>query len=265
MVRPEPQADGTAAGRGAAKPRVHGNVVRSLGQRILRGDILPGDALPNEGRLCADLNVSRTSLREAIRVLAAKGLVETRPRTGTRVRAREDWNRLDPDLLEWSSADTPDPDFVRSLIEARQVIEPAAAEFAARRATGADIAAIEAALLDMQAALPHDLEGCCRADLRFHSAVLAASHNLVLKQRVGTISAALVSGFRLTTRLARSQQKALAAHAEVLERIRLRDPAGARGAMLGLLAVALDDLEPARWPAPGRPAAGGPNSEERPT
>jgi DNA-binding FadR family transcriptional regulator len=117
------------------KPRVHAAVVRRLGHSILSGDLKPGEALPNEARLCADLSISRTALREAIRVLAAKGLIETEPRTGTRVRPRESWNLLDPDILGWRAAAAPDLDFGRSLLEARHIIEPAAAELAAKRAT----------------------------------------------------------------------------------------------------------------------------------
>lgn len=239
MARP---ARAAAADPRVQKPRVHRGVVEGLARRILRGEFPIGAALPNEGQLCADLNVSRTSLREAIRVLGAKGLVETRPRTGTRVKAREAWNRLDPDILEWSHGDGLDGAFVESLIEARRIIEPAAAELAARRATGRDIAAIEAALAGMTESLPHDVEACCRADLQFHSAILDASHNIVLQQLVGTVTAALVHGFRLTVHIMRAQQTALSAHGVVLERIRMRDPPGARQAMLDLLGIALHDL-----------------------
>jgi DNA-binding FadR family transcriptional regulator len=228
-----------------AKPRVHLGVVRELAQRIFSGTFPPGEALPNEARLCADLAVSRTALREAVRVLGAKGLVESRPRTGTRVRPREEWNLLDLEVLDWHDGMAPDPDFVRSLLEARRILEPAAAELAAERATGRDIARMEAALEGMTAALPRDIEACCRADLDFHAALLEASHNLVFRQLIATISAALMSGFRLSTHLATSYEKTLAAHGEVLERIRLRDPAGARAAMLDLLGVAFDDLRPA--------------------
>ena len=228
-----------------AKPRVHAAIVWRLAHRILSGEFMPGEALPNEAQLCADLTISRTALREAVRVLAAKGLIEARPRTGTRVRPRESWNLLDPDILGWRSESAPDLDFVRSLLEARHIIEPAAAELAAQRASAQDITRIEVALLGMTRWLPRDIEACCRADLDFHSAVLGASHNHVLQQLIGTISAALMSGFRLSTHLARSYAATLSAHSEVLNRIRMRDPAGARAAMLDLLAIAADDLAPA--------------------
>jgi DNA-binding FadR family transcriptional regulator len=232
------------------KPRVHAAVVRQLGQRILSGGITPGEVLPNQVQLCADLSVSRTALREAIRVLTAKGLVETRPRTGTRVRPRDAWNLLDPDVLGWREA-SPDRDFVRSLMEARHIIEPAAAELAAARATAEEIARIEAALLEMVRWLSNDIEACCRADLDFHSAILAASHNVVLQQLVSTISAALMIGFRQSTHLAKSYELTLSAHSRVLDGIRQRDPEGSRAAMLDLLAIAADDLalemQDARW------------------
>jgi DNA-binding FadR family transcriptional regulator len=230
---------------------------RRLAEPILAGDLKPGEVLPNEVQLCADLAISRTALREAIRVLAAKGLIETKPRTGTRVRPRESWNLLDPDVLGWRHYGVPDLGFVRSLMEARHIIEPAAAELAAERATPGDIAAIEAALLGMTRWLPRDIEACCRADLDFHSAILAASHNHVLQQLIGTISAALMSGFRLSTHLAKSYAATLSAHSEVLECIRLRDASGARAAMLGLLAIAADDLAPRmRDAGPGDDRAG---------
>ncbi|MGC8470099.1 MAG: FadR/GntR family transcriptional regulator, partial [Acetobacteraceae bacterium] len=118
----------------ALRPRVHANVVRSLAARILRGDFQPGQTLPNEAALQLEFGVSRTALREAVRVLAAKGMLVSRPRVGTAVRERAAWNRLDAEVLAWSFAVAPDLAFVESLIEARRVIEPAAAAFAAMRA-----------------------------------------------------------------------------------------------------------------------------------
>ncbi|MBX6322868.1 MAG: FadR family transcriptional regulator [Rhodospirillaceae bacterium] len=226
----------------AGRRAVHGTVVRELARRILGGVFTPGTALPNEAELCAELKVSRSTLREAIRVLAAKGLVESRPRTGTRVREREDWDRLDPDLLQWAGELEPDIDFVAGLIEARRIIEPAAAEFAARRASARDLAAIEEAFEGMAAALPHDIEAYCRSDLAFHSAILKASRNPVLAHLSGIIGAALMSAFRLTTEHARSYQRTLQVHADVLDAIRLRDTAQARETMLRLITVAADDL-----------------------
>ncbi len=229
---------------GLAKPRVHGGVVREIALRILGGAVRPGATLPTEPELQAAFGISRSALREAMRVLSAKGLVQVRPRTGTVVRGPQDWNRLDPEVLDWSLAIAPDLAFVRSLLEARRVFEPAAAEFAAARASGQDVARIEAAYLGMASSLPHDVEACCQADVAFHAAILRASGNVVLQQLVGTMGAALGNVFRLSTQLAESHERALSAHATVLDCIRLRDAAGARAAMLGLLQVASDDLAP---------------------
>jgi DNA-binding FadR family transcriptional regulator len=235
----------TETGRvSGSRPRVHGGVVRGLALRILGGAFKPGDLLPTEQTLQDEFGISRSTLREAIRVLSAKGLLAARPRLGTAVRHQDAWNRLDAEVLEWSLAIAPDLDFVRSLMEARELFEPAAAALAARRATAQDVAGIEAAYFGMRDSLPHDIAACCEADVAFHAAIMRASHNAVLRQLVGTIGAALGNVFRLTTTNGGSHERTLAAHAQVLECIRLRDVAGARTAMLGLLAVAAADLAP---------------------
>ena len=227
------------------RPRVHGNVVRALAERILRGDFQPGQTLPNEAALQLEFGVSRTALREAVRVLAAKGMLVSRPRVGTSVRERTAWNRLDAEVLAWSFAVAPDLAFVESLIEARRAIEPAAAAFAAERATAEEIARIATAYEGMAAArLPDDLESCCAADVAFHVRILEASHNVVFGQLSGTISAALGNVFRLSTRLARSYTLTLASHHDVLEAIRAHEAEAARLAMLTLLGTAADDLAP---------------------
>ncbi len=109
---------------------LHGRIVHTLGRRILRGEISPGDALEAGSVMAA----SRTALREAIRVLAAKGLVEARPKIGTRVTPRESWNLLDPDVMAWQHGAAPSQAFLRKITEVRGVIEPQAAAFAAERA-----------------------------------------------------------------------------------------------------------------------------------
>src|SRR6187399_3464470 len=112
---------------------LHGAVVHEIGVRIVDGQLQPGETLPDNGFL-GEPDVSRTVVREAIKVLAAKGLVESRPKTGTRVRAPESWNLLDPDVLAWQQEGTPQPVFLRKLTEVRLIVEPAAAELAAQRA-----------------------------------------------------------------------------------------------------------------------------------
>ena len=226
------------------KPRVHNGLVRDLALRILGGQVKPGDTLPTEQALQAEFGISRSALREAVRVLSAKGLVAVRPRVGTAVRPQDDWNRLDPEMLEWSMAIAPDLDFVRSLMEARGLFEPAAAEFAARRASAWEVADIERAYFGMRDSLPHDISACCAADVAFHRAIMQASHNAVLQQLIGTIEAALGNVFRLTTTNGASHERTLSAHEQVLDCIRVRDAEGARSAMASLLEVAASDLAP---------------------
>src|SRR5262245_29439113 len=108
---------------------MHGHVVDAIGRDVVAGRIAPGASLPPEPLLCAQLGVSRGVLREAVKALAAKGLVEPRPRTGTRVRLPEDWNLLDRDVLAWQAA-SDQKTLIRHLTEVRALIEPAVAQFA---------------------------------------------------------------------------------------------------------------------------------------
>ena len=108
----------------------------SIGRRIVSGSLKPGSVLPSFDRLADEFSVSRLSVREAMRALAAKGLVDSRPRRGTIVRPRSEWSRLDPDVLAWQIGDVPNAAFVRSLFEARAIIEPEAAALVARPRDG---------------------------------------------------------------------------------------------------------------------------------
>jgi DNA-binding FadR family transcriptional regulator len=160
-----------------------------------------------------------------------------------RVRGRDDWNLLDPQVLSWHPDVGRDEALITSLIEARRIIEPAAAALAARRATGADLARIEHAYLGMERNLRTNLEACCEADLRFHASLVAASHNLVLKGLTGTIEAALRATFAITNRLVTAQSRALAAHRAVFECVRMRDADGAHAATIELLDIGARDLD----------------------
>jgi GntR family transcriptional regulator, galactonate operon transcriptional repressor len=217
-LRPKPKSETTA--ERSAGGKVHGSVLDTLGSRILGGHYQPGEILPREDELASQLGVSRTSLREAVKVLGAKGLVETRQRVGARVRPRGDWHLLDPAVLSWHPDIRRDTQLLSGLLEARRIIEPAAAELAAMRASAADLALIENAYLAMERSIPDDLEGCCAADLAFHVSIIAASGNVVLKGLSGTIEAALGAAFLITNPLMSAQSRALAAHREVVERIR---------------------------------------------
>ncbi len=143
-------------------------------------------------QLVDELGVSRTVVREALRVLTAKGLVAARPKVGTYVRDRADWRTLDPDMLRWRYETATDFAFLDSLAEVRRIIEPAGAELAARRRTDGDLAIMRDALAQMeQAHADRDSDAATAADLVFHRTLLAAGHNELLEQMEMVIAAGL--------------------------------------------------------------------------
>ena len=116
------------------KPRrdpAHTSIAREIGTSIVTGQRPPGSLLPRETELAAQFKVSRGLIRESMRTLAAKGLVESRQKAGTKVRDRSEWHLLDPLLLSWMFEGVPPRQFVHSLFQLRMIVEPAAAEFAA--------------------------------------------------------------------------------------------------------------------------------------
>lgn len=213
---------------------LHGEIVHGIGVRILRGELRPGDPLPGEAELGSELGVSRTVLREAVKVLAAKGLVEPRPKTGTRVRARHFWNLLDPDVLAWRLEAGADERFFPDLIEVRLLIEPAAARLAALRATDKEIELLESLYAEMAEAVD-DVEAYVGADLRFHAAILSSCHNELLEQLSGTLRAVFRASFALTTSLPGASASALPRHRAIVEAIAGRDEDEAETATRALI------------------------------
>src|ERR1700751_4112941 len=133
---PSPELTGLlplSEGRPASGGRIPDSGVRTIGGWILGARYKPGDVLPREDDLTESLGVSRTSLREAVKVLCAKGLLEARPRVGVRVRERKHWRLLDPVVLGWHPDLTADRELIIGLIEARRIIDPGGAQLAARR------------------------------------------------------------------------------------------------------------------------------------
>ncbi|MBH0117122.1 FadR family transcriptional regulator [Salinibacterium sp. NG253] len=159
---------------------LHGHVVDVLGRRIMRGELAPGDIIDPDA-LLTEFQVSRTVIREALKVLTTKGLVDARPRLGTFVTARERWQLLDRDVMTWRSEGMPDPLLVLELSEVRQVLEPAAARLAAVRRSDEQCAEIEAAMTALAATFEStEVTSHVAADLAFHRAILAASGNELL-------------------------------------------------------------------------------------
>lgn len=216
------------------RPR-HTLTAEALGRRIVGGTLKPGAVLPNADLLAREYKVSRPALREAIKLLAGKGLLEMAPRRGTVVRPRSLWNRLDDDVINWEMGEAPNEGFVRNLFELRRMIEPEAAALAALRATPEGIAAIERALTAMGVASFTSFDSV-RADLDFHRAVLTHSGNEFLATFAPAIEASLTMTFRMQRRTEDDTHRFVHDHALVFEAIRHRRPEEARAAVLALLA-----------------------------
>jgi DNA-binding FadR family transcriptional regulator len=215
-----------------AYPRrsLHGQVVREIGMQIVQGCFKPGEALPDEGTLLARFDVSRTVVRESLKVLAAKGLVESRPKIGTRVRPTFLWNRLDPDILGWQETDESQEAFLCSLTEVRRIVEPPAARLAAARATAGEIETVAQAYRGMADNIAN-IGAFMDADIRFHAAILEASHNEFLQPVTNAIRAAMLSSLRITNRDAALNSHSVSLHRVVLEAVKAKDPIRAERAM----------------------------------
>jgi DNA-binding FadR family transcriptional regulator len=213
---------------------LHGRIVHAIGRRIVGGEIRPGERLPTP----AGERVSRGVVREAVKVLAAKGLVVSRPRTGTRVRPPESWNLLDPDVLAWRQEGLPRGAFLGKLTDVRLIIEPGAAELAARRAGRAQVESLRLALRDMRNALdlsPPDHDAYNDADIRFHQTIVQACDNDVLEQIGAIVNTTLLVAFNAAIRVPGLARASLPRHQAILDAIRRRQPNRARDAMRRLV------------------------------
>ncbi len=221
---------------------VHGHTLQHLGVAILSGSYAPGASLPPEPLLGEALGVSRTVVREAVKSLAAKGLVSTGPKVGTRVLPAEQWNWFDPDVVAWQSSAGLTREFLRDLQELRRVVEPAAVRMAAERATPQDIAEIEAAFEGMRRAVEEGGD-YVSFDLRFHQGLLRACHNRMLVQMSKALAALLRTSFEISTTRKDGPKNSLPLHRAVLDAVIARNPAKAEKAILLLIDGAREDIE----------------------
>jgi DNA-binding FadR family transcriptional regulator len=228
---------------------LHGQVAHKIGRRIAEGAIPAGALLPREAELAGQFGVSRQAIREALKVLAAKGLVASRRRTGTHVLPRSDWNLLDPDVLAWHPPERVPPDFLKDLIELRRLIEPAAAESAAARSSPEDVAAIGIALENMRRSVD-DRDAFIGADVEFHVSIAGASGNLLFDRLSAMYAPLLTASFALQGQIRTRdmvQSDTLPRHTAVYEAISSRDPPAARTAMEALLASAFREVSAIPW------------------
>ncbi|SEQ92840.1 transcriptional regulator, GntR family [Faunimonas pinastri] len=211
-----------------------------LGTRIVSGEFTPGDLLPVENDLCQFYGVSRTTIREAVKTLAAKRLVDVSPKVGTRVLPFADWNLLDRDVLSWRLNAQFDSKIVEDIFEMRFCFEPRASFLAAREGTAEDYGLIEHHFQALASSYGPDgsPEAASQADLEFHLAVINASHNGLFV----TIGTALKSALRVSSRLIQRESTQpiadLDLHEAVWTAISRREPQQAAGAMEKLLHAA---------------------------
>ncbi|MFT0858973.1 FadR/GntR family transcriptional regulator [Ancylobacter sp. G4_0304] len=228
---------------------VQGHVISELGRAIVSGRFAPGELLPREPELMAEFSASRPSLREALKVLAAKGLIEMRQKVGTRVRPRDLWNTFDSDVIAWHFGDgngSPElrDTMMRDLIELRLMIEPAAAQLATGRATIEDLRRIRSALHAMEAS-SGDLISYAHADVAFHMAVFAASHNTLLGSFAHLVADFLHLSFSIQQQALKADKSVeddIGQHRGVFEAIIGGDGEGAARAMRDVILDGKDSL-----------------------
>ncbi|CAK7261553.1 MULTISPECIES: FadR/GntR family transcriptional regulator [unclassified Shinella] len=217
-------------------------IARQIGTAILRGEHAPGATLPGELELAVQFGASRNIVREAIKVLAGKGLVESRKKAGTRVRYRADWQMLDRELLAWRLEGGTEIGFATDLLALREAIEPAAAAAAARHQDKEAIQAIRTAFSGMVAA-GTDRKRFAGPDLQFHKAILAASGNEFMMAFGGMIEAALAAFIGISLRHREAPGPSIPMHEAVLLAVEAGDPERAHTAMLALLARTRTNIE----------------------
>ncbi|WP_344964302.1 FadR/GntR family transcriptional regulator [Streptomyces thioluteus] len=226
------------AGRRAAGSRgrgLHGQLVQQLGQMIVSGDLGADRPLVPE-EIGQRFEVSRTVVRESLRVLEAKGLVSARPNVGTRVRPVSDWNLLDPDIIEWRAFGPQRDDQRRELCELRWIIEP----LAARLAAGHGREDVQQRLADMAEIMGHALaQGdsltFSRADAEFHTLLLQVAGNRMLEHLSGIVSAALHVSGASAGGCDRPTDAGVGHHLRIVDAVGAGDAAAAESAMRQLL------------------------------
>jgi DNA-binding FadR family transcriptional regulator len=223
-------------------PSLATQVVRELGRRVVAGAYRPGQLIEDEVALAERYQVSRSVIRDAVKILVGKGLLEVRRGIGTRVRSRMHWGLLDDDVLAWHQSAPPNPDFLRQLMDVRLIFEPKAARWAAELASDDDIPKIREALARMEAETA-EIEQFVIADAKFHRTILQATHNEFLAALEGMIFSALLISIRLTNREPKENDESIPLHREVYEAIAARDVERAEQAMATLLSDARHRLE----------------------
>ncbi len=224
----------------------HSQVVDELGRSIISGEYPVGTTLPGDLDLAQRFKVSRTVLREAMKTLAAKGLIVPRARIGTKVTPKTQWNLFDGDVLAWHFHRGMDQEFLNHLSQIRLAFEPFAASLAAENATEEDIRQLYR-LAEEMGAPDHTPETLAVADLRFHLYIAEASRNPFMRTVGSLIEAALVGVFKLSSPAVgeNRREEVSVAHTKIVDAIAARDVAGAAEAMRKVIMTGRDRVKAA--------------------
>lgn len=235
-------------------------VLDKLGRDICSGRYQPGQVLPSETELCEQFGFSRIVIREAIKSLVAKGMLEVGRRVGTLVLEPTRWNLFDPHIIVWRAESSAlDPTMSRDLMELRRIVEPAAVRLAALRASDEDRRRLRAAYMAMARAVAGKGD-YVQADLAFHATILSACDNQYVRQMQEAMSAILRVSFEIISEKPGGPAHSLPMHEAVCVAIEQGDPVAAERAAIVLIEQAeadLQDLLPSRRPTPRRATAPG--------
>lgn len=217
-------------------------VLETLGRDICSGRVKPGELLPPEAELCERFGFSRIVIREAIKSLAAKGLLEVKRRVGTLVLEPTHWNLFDTDIIAWRAESSAfDPTLARDLMEMRRIIEPAAVRLAALRASDEERRRLRSAYMAMARAVAGKGDYVL-ADLDFHTTILSACGNQFVRQMHDAMGALLRVSFEVITQKPGGPAHSLPLHEAVCIAIEQGDADAAERATLQLIDGAEEDL-----------------------
>ena len=214
-------------------------VAHHLGKAIINGEYGDHNPVPSEAELCKQLEVSRSAAREAVKGLAAKGLLSSRARQGIRVLPESEWNLFDVDVLNWIRESNPSLELMREFTELRLAVEPEAARLAAERQDTDKIAKIEAALERMKQA-ETGFDDPLESDIAFHQSILDASGNRFFGHLGRIIDTTLRVSIRFTNMLKGVHAAAYDDHKKICDAIASNDPDLAVQAANNLMQEALD-------------------------
>lgn len=223
------------SGRVAAR-NFHSYVINEIGVGVISGRFPIGTTLPNDAALIDEFGVSRTVLREALKTLEAKGLLEARPKVGTKVAKKSRWNLFDPQVLAWHLSAPPDEEFLRGLAETRQALEPIAAGHAAERRTADNLRLMHYWVRQMEMSLDQPLNFCL-ADFELHRIVADASHNPFMRALYGVIELSHAFAYQRAVAEPRDGELApfIRLHRDLVDAIERGKAPDAEAAMLGLI------------------------------